>query len=82
MSGPLKQVRTKLFILAALILLSTYFAAPQRNVSACFECVQLTGGLCIGCDPNVSSGARTCVANQSSCTCSMSGSCGHVGFEE
>jgi hypothetical protein len=72
MSIPLRQVRTRLFILFSLILLSVVFGLPQSSASACQECVPLSGGLCVGCDPNVSSGHKTCQPDQTSCTCQVS----------
>jgi hypothetical protein len=71
MSNFPRQERTRLLILASLILLSVVFALPQRSASACFECVALTGGLCVGCDPNPTSGHASCTADQSTCSCQV-----------
>ena len=72
MSIPLREVRSRLLILTVIVLLSIFFALPQRSASACFECVGLTGGLCVGCNPNVSEGHVGCEADQSTCTCNVS----------
>jgi hypothetical protein len=72
MSNFPRQARTRLLILASLILLSVVFALPQRSASACYECVALTGGLCVGCDPNPTSGHASCTADQSTCSCNVS----------
>lgn len=68
----IKHLRTRFLILIVLALLSTYLVLPETAVSACYECVPLTGALCVGCDPNVTEGHRTCEADQSSCSCNVS----------
>lgn len=71
MSTFLREVRSRLVIFTVLVLLSIFFALPQRSASACFECVGLSGGLCVGCDPNVSQGHTSCEPDQSTCTCNV-----------
>lgn len=78
MDRPLRQIRIKLLTLASLILLSFYFGTTQQAASACWKCVTLTGGLCIGCDPNVDRGVTECTAIQETCSCVTSGSCGNI----
>jgi hypothetical protein len=70
-----KSIRSRLFVLTSLILLSIFFAVPDKPASACQMCVQLTGGLCVGC-MFVGEGNTTCVPDQSTCSCTVSGSCG------
>jgi hypothetical protein len=79
MSSLFRQVRNRLFVLASLILLSIFFALPERAASACQECVQLTGGLCVGC-MMVSEGHVSCQPDQSTCSCNVGpATCGGKG---
>ena len=71
-TGP---IRLRLLILASLIFVTAFTAMPQQTASACITCVPLTGGLCVGCDPNVTAGFSRCWPVQSDCSCSVQGSC-------
>lgn len=68
-------IRLRLLILTSLIIVTTYTAIPQQAASACINCVALTGGLCVGCDPNVTNGFNWCWPVQENCSCSVQGSC-------
>jgi hypothetical protein len=78
METHLKHLRIKLLTLTTLLLLSLYFGSTQRVANACLECVTLTGGLCVGCDPNVSKGHTFCEPNQQTCRCEVGGTCGSM----
>jgi hypothetical protein len=78
MSSFKSSIRLRLVILASLIVVTAYTAMPQRPVSACIECVRLTGGLCVGCDPNVTVGFNFCTPNQDNCSCAEWGACGGI----
>lgn len=75
MSRLLGPIRLRLLILTSLILMTAYSAMPQQTASACITCVPLTGGLCVGCDPNVSSGFNWCWPVQENCSCHVQGVC-------
>lgn len=75
MSRFVNPVRLRLLILTSLIIVTAFTAMPQQAASACIACVQLTGGLCVGCDPNVTSGGDFCWPVQENCTCSQWGNC-------
>jgi len=79
MSRFIGPIRLRLLILASLVMFTTYTAMPQQTASACIECVRLTGGLCVGCDPNVTIGFNFCSPNQNDCSCSEWGACGGQG---
>ncbi len=76
MSRFIGPIRLRLLILTSLIIVTAYTAMPQQAASACITCVPLTGGLCVGCDPNVSEGFKSCWPVQANCSCSVQGSCG------
>lgn len=76
MSRFIGPIRLRLLILTSLIIVTAYTAMPQQAASACITCVPLTGGLCVGCDPNVSEGFTSCWPVQENCSCSVQGSCG------
>lgn len=68
-------VRLRLLIALAVLCVSVYFVPPRSSATGCSNCVQLTGGLCVGCDPNqpVFPG---CIPNQETCSCDVTpGSC-------
>ena len=75
MSRFVSPIRLRLLILTSLILITAYTAMPQQAANACIACVDLTGGLCIGCDPNVTVGYNWCWPVQRDCSCSQWGSC-------
>jgi len=75
MSRFIGPIRLRLLILTSLVIVTTYTAMPQQAASACITCVPLTGGLCVGCDPNVSAGFSWCWPVQSNCSCSVQGTC-------
>lgn len=75
MSRLINPVRLRLLILASLILVSAYTAMPHQAASACIKCVQLTGGLCVGCDPNATTGGDYCWPVQENCSCTEWGEC-------
>ena len=81
MSHLIGPIRLRLLILTSLIIVTAYTVMPQQAASACITCVPLTGGLCVGCDSNVSEGFKSCWPVQENCSCSVQGSCGVVGFE-
>ena len=62
-------IRLRLLVLTSLIIMTAYTAMPQQAANACITCVVLTGGLCIGCDPNPTVGYKWCSPNQSDCSC-------------
>lgn len=71
----MSSIRMRLLILASLVLLSAYVVAPQTSVRAtCYECVSLSGGLCVGCDPNTPA-HDSCIPRQETCDCIVMGSC-------
>jgi hypothetical protein len=72
----ISPIRLRLIILTSLILVTTYTAMPQQAASACIKCVQLTGGLCVGCDPNVTVGYKWCWPIQEDCICFNWDNCG------
>lgn len=63
------SIRLRLLVLTSLIIVTTYTAIPQQAATACIVCVELTGGLCIGCDPNPTTGFKWCAVNQDACQC-------------
>jgi hypothetical protein len=69
----LKYFRIRLLILGALIVTAVGLATGQQTAVACEECVFPSGGICVGCMAASGSGYRSCVPNQSSCTCSVGG---------
>jgi hypothetical protein len=69
MSRLIGPIRLRLLILTSLILITAYTAMPQQAASACIKCVELTGGLCVGCDPDVIFGYKWCWPVQETCTC-------------
>lgn len=71
-NGP---VRLRLLVLVSLIVVTIYTALPRQAASACITCVPLTGGLCVGCDPNVTTGFNSCWPVQETCSCSVQGTC-------
>jgi hypothetical protein len=75
MSRLIGPVRLRLLVLTLLILATAYTAMPQQAASACIKCVGLTGGLCVGCDPNVTVGFAWCWPVQEDCSCSNWGTC-------
>lgn len=77
MSIPGKHVKVRILILISLIVLSLHLTTSQKTASACWECVQLTGGLCVGCDPNQGS-HKYCWAMQECCCCAVSGESCHL----
>jgi hypothetical protein len=80
MSRLVNPVRLRLLILTSLIIVTAYTAMPQQAASACITCVQLTGGLCVGCDPNVTTGFKWCWPVQEDCSCEAWVRCG-VGLD-
>jgi hypothetical protein len=66
--------RFRLLLLLLTLIVTIYFVPPQSSAATCAECVSLTGGLCVGCDPNQPVHA-TCVPNQTTCTCEVGGEC-------
>ena len=78
MSRLIGPIRLRLLILTSLILVTAYTAMPQATASACITCVRLTGGLCVGCDPNVTEGFNRCWPVQEDCSCWVQGSCGVI----
>lgn len=72
-------IRLRLLVLTSLIIFTGYTAMPQQAVRACITCVELTGGLCVGCDPNVTTGYKWCSPNQSDCSCIAWDSCSQQG---
>jgi len=75
MSRFIGPIRLRLLILTSLVIVTAYTAMPQQAASACITCVPLTGGLCVGCDSNVTSGFSWCWPVQANCSCSVQGSC-------
>lgn len=75
MSRLIGPIRLRLLILTSLIIVTAYTAMPQQTASACIKCVQLTGGLCVGCDPNATSGGNFCWPVQEDCSCTEWGVC-------
>ena len=69
------SIRLRLLVLTSLIIVTAYTAMPQQAASACITCVPLTGGLCVGCDPNVSTGFNSCWPVQENCSCYVQGAC-------
>ena len=67
-------VRFRLLLLLLVLSAFAYIAPPQSSAGSCAECVSLTGGLCVGCDPNQPVHS-TCIPNQSTCTCEVGGGC-------
>ena len=78
MSRFIGPIRLRLLVLTSLIIVTIYTAMPQQAVSACINCVALTGGLCVGCDPNVTEGFNWCWPVQENCSCSVQGSCREI----
>ncbi len=78
MSRLIGPIRLRLLILTSLIIVTTYTAMPQQAASACITCVPLTGGLCVGCDPNVTTGFKWCWPVQETCSCTAWDSCGGI----
>jgi hypothetical protein len=76
MSRFIGPIRLRLLILTSLIIVTAYTAMPQQAASACITCVPLSGGLCVGCDSNVTEGFNSCWPVQANCSCSVQGSCG------
>ena len=74
-----RSIRTRLLVLTSLIIVTAYTAMPQQTASACITCVPLTGGLCVGCDPNVTSGFNWCWPVQADCSCEVRGACNPGG---
>jgi hypothetical protein len=75
MSRLRQPITLRLLILTSLIIATTYTAVPQQTASACINCVALTGGLCVGCDPNATNGFNSCWPVQENCSCYVQGSC-------
>jgi hypothetical protein len=75
MSRLIGPIRVRLLILISLITFTAYTAKPQQAASACITCVGLTGGLCVGCDPNVNTGYKWCWPVQENCSCTAWDSC-------
>ena len=73
MSITVKYFRIRLLILAALIVTAVGLATGQQTAVACQECVFPTGGICVGCMTASANGYRSCVPDQSTCTCSVGG---------
>lgn len=69
MSRFIGPIRLRLLILTSLLLVTAYTAMPQQAANACIKCVKLTGGLCVGCDPNVTTGYMWCWPVQETCDC-------------
>ena len=78
MSRLVNPIRLRLLILTSLIIVTAYTAMPQQAASACITCVPLTGGLCVGCDPNVTEGFNWCWPVQETCSCHVQGACGVI----
>ena len=79
MSRLLRPIRLRLLILTSLIIVTAFTAMPQQTASACITCVDLTGGLCVGCDPNVTSGFKWCWPVQETCRCTAWDTCSEQG---
>lgn len=79
MARLVNPIRLRILILASLIIFSAYTAMPQQTASACITCVVLTGGFCVGCDPNVTIGYKFCAPDQMTCTCFAWDSCNESG---
>ncbi len=79
MSRLMNPIRLRLLVLTSLIIVTAYTAVPQQAASACIKCVDLTGGLCVGCDPNVTAGFKWCWPVQEDCSCSAWDSCNEQG---
>lgn len=75
MSRLISPIRLRLLVLTSLFVFTAYTAMPQQTASACINCVPLSGGLCVGCDPNVTQGFSTCWPVQATCSCSVGGTC-------
>lgn len=75
MSRLIGPIRLRLLILTSLIIVTAYTVMPQQAASACIKCVPLTGGLCVGCDPNATSGGNFCWPVQETCSCTQWGTC-------
>lgn len=76
MSRIIGPIRLRLLVLASLVIVTAYTATPQQVASACIECVDLEGKICVGCDSNATSGHNYCWPVQSCCCCQVSGTCG------
>ena len=76
MSRLVNPIRLRTLILTSLIIVTCYTAMPQQAASACIDCVALTGGLCVGCDPNVTTGFKWCWPVQETCECTAWVRCG------
>ncbi len=79
MSRLVNPIRLRLLVLTSLIIVTTFTAMPQQAASACITCVSLTGGLCVGCDPNVTVGYKWCWPVQEDCSCTAWDSCSQQG---
>lgn len=70
-----KDLRLRLGALVALIALSLFLAGSPNTASACETCVFPDPGsaICVACAAMSGSGFNTCMANQSTCSCTVSG---------
>lgn len=70
-----RSLRLKILVLMVLAGLTFHIAFNADSTEACTECVALTGGLCVGCDESATSGHDSCTPDQTTCSCTVSGTC-------
>jgi len=69
------SLKIKIFVLAVLVGLTFQLGWNINETKACEKCVELTGGLCVGCMEDAS-GSPSCMPMQETCSCNIApGSC-------
>ena len=73
MKTSVKFLKTRLALLAFLIVLAAHFGTQPNSASACETCVFPTGGICVACAQATDYGFQNCTAIQETCSCNVSG---------
>ena len=69
-------LRIKTLVLILLVTVTVNFGWQTEATKACQKCVYPTSGLCVACAPSYQpfgAGHNSCVPNQSTCSCMVSG---------
>lgn len=69
----LKSLRLRILILIALVVVTANLGWSTNEAKACKNCVALQGGLCVGCTGGDAFGFKGCEADQSTCSCNLTG---------
>lgn len=75
MKHSVKYLKLRFMLLVSLLFLAAHFGLQANTVSACQQCVfpDAGSGICVGCMIDSDSGFVNCEADQSSCSCNVSG---------